>query len=295
MKGIVLAGGKGTRLYPSTLVISKQLVPVYDKPMVYYPLSILLLSDIKDIMIISTPRDIDRFENLLGNGEDLGVSITYKIQSQPKGIAEAFILAKDFIGEDSVALILGDNIFYGNGLTSLLIKAKNLTEKGFASIFAYYVDEPERYGVVEFDKNQIALNIEEKPVNPKSNYCVTGLYFYDNSVVRIAEVLKPSGRGELEITDLNREYLLQNKLSVHLMGRGFTWLDTGTHESLLEASQFIHTLEKRQATKIAVIEEIAHKKGYIKKEDYPRIIAKYGNSDYGKYLSRVFREPNEDL
>lgn len=295
MKGIILAGGMGTRLYPSTLVISKQLLPVYDKPMVYYPLSILLLANIKDILIISTPRDIDHFEKLLGNGKNLGVSISYMIQSQPKGISEAFIIAKNFIANSPVALILGDNIFYGNGLSNILNKAREMIKDGIASIFAYHVNDPERYGVVEFDKQQIALSIEEKPLKPKSNYCVTGLYFYDNSVVKIAEDLKPSARGELEITDLNRKYLEQKKLSVHLLGRGFAWLDTGTHESLLEASQFIHTLEKRQATKIAVVEEIAYRMGYLKKESYQRIISKYGNSDYGKYLTRVFRESNEDL
>ena len=295
MKGLILSGGLGTRLYPTSLVISKQLLPVYDKPMIFYPLSTLLLAGIKDIMIISTPRDIVHFENLLGTGVELGISISYMVQNQPKGISEAFIIAKDFIGQDSVALILGDNIFYGNGITPLLNKAKDMTKKGIASIFAYYVNDPERYGVVEFDKQNIAISIEEKPSEPKSNYCVTGLYFYDNSVVYIAEGLKPSARGELEITDLNRKYLEKKKLSVHLLGRGFAWLDTGTHESLLEASQFIHTLEKRQATKIAVIEEIAYNLGYIKKENYSKIVAKYGNSDYAKYLARLFREENESL
>lgn len=295
MKGIILAGGLGSRLYPSTFVISKQLLPVYDKPMVYYPLSVLLLSEIKEILIISTPRDIHHFENLLGNGSGLGISISYMVQLQPKGISESFIIAKEFIGEESVALILGDNIFYGNGFTPLLKRAKELTEKGFVSVFAYFVNDPERYGVVEFDENQIALSIEEKPSKPKSNYCVTGLYFYDNSVVRIAQSLEPSARGELEITDLNRKYLEQKKLSVQLLGRGFAWLDTGTHESLLEASQFIHTLEKRQAMKIAVIEEIAYKLGYLNKEEFSKIIVKYGNSDYGKYLVRILREKNEDL
>ena len=295
MKGIILAGGLGTRLYPSTYVISKQLLPVYDKPMIFYPLSTLLLSGIREIMIITSPRDIHHFENLLGDGSELGLSISYMIQDQPRGISDAFILGKDFIGGDSVVLILGDNIFHGSGLTTLLRKAKEQTEEGIASIFAYYVHDPERYGVVEFDKNQLAFSIEEKPTKPRSNYCVTGLYFYDNSVVEIAESLKPSARGELEITDLNRKYLEQKKLSVHLLGRGFAWLDTGTHESLLEASQFIHTLEKRQATKIAVVEEIAYRMGYLKRESYSRIISKYGNSNYGKYLTRVFRESNEDL
>lgn len=295
MKGIILAGGLGTRLYPSTIVLSKQLLPVYDKPMIYYPLSILLLSGIGEIVIISTPRDIQHFENLLGNGSELGITLSYLVQVQPRGISEAFILAKEFIGEDSVALILGDNIFYGNGLMPLLKKAKEQTEIGIASIFAYYVSDPERYGVVEFDQQLIALSIEEKPLKPKSNYCVTGLYFYDNSVVKIAESLKPSARGELEITDLNREYLEQKRLSVQLLGRGFAWLDTGTHESLLEASQFIHILEKRQATKIAVIEEIAYKMGYINKDDFSKTIIKYGNSDYAKYLAGILQDTNENL
>lgn len=295
MKGIVLAGGLGSRLYPSTFVISKQLLPVYDKPMIYYPISILMLAGIRELMIISTPRDIHLFENLLGGGESLGITIIYMVQSQPKGISEAFILAKDFIGKDSVALILGDNIFYGNGITNLLSKARELTEKGISSVFAYYVNDPERYGVIEFDKNNTALTIEEKPLKPKSNYCVTGLYFYDNSVIKVAENLKPSIRGELEITDLNRIFLEQKKLSVQLLGRGFAWLDTGTHESLLEASQFIHSLEKRQATKIGVIEEIAFKMGYIDKKNLVQLALKYGNSDYAKYLTKVVSEPNEDL
>jgi glucose-1-phosphate thymidylyltransferase len=295
MKGIILAGGLGTRLYPSTFVFSKQLLPVYDKPMIYYPLSILLLAGIRDIMVISTARDLHHFENLLGNGSELGITLTYMVQDSPRGISEAFIIAKDFIGEDSTALILGDNIFYGNGLATLLKKAKEQAEKGIVSIFAYYVSDPERYGVVEFDKQQIAISIEEKPIKPKSNYCVTGLYFYDNSVVKIAGSLKPSARGELEITDLNRVYLEQKKLFVHLLGRGVAWLDTGTHESLLEASQFIHILEKRQATKIAVIEEISYRMGFINKDDYSKTISKYGNSDYAKYLATIIRDTDEDL
>jgi glucose-1-phosphate thymidylyltransferase len=292
MKGIILSGGLGTRLFPSTFVISKQLLPVYDKPMIYYPLSILLLARIKDILVISTPRDIIHFESLLGNGSDLGVKISYKVQNQPRGISEAFILAKEFIGNSSVALILGDNIFYGNGISNILRDARNLTEKGYASIFAYYVNDPERYGVVEFDKENVATNIEEKPLSPKSNYCVTGLYFYDNSVIEVAESLLPSARGELEITDLNRVYLEKKKLSVHLLGRGFAWLDTGTHESLLEASQFIHTLEKRQGTKIAVLEEIAYRMGYINKNKLIKSFLKYGNSEYGKYLERILIDEN---
>jgi glucose-1-phosphate thymidylyltransferase len=292
MKGIILSGGLGTRLYPSTFVISKQLLPVYDKPMIYYPLSILLLAGIKDILVISTPRDIVHFEALLGNGSDLGVTISYKVQNQPGGISEAFIIAKEFIETNSVALILGDNIFYGNGISGILRDARNLTEKGYASVFAYYVNDPERYGVVEFDKDNVATNIEEKPLSPKSNYCVTGLYFYDNSVIKVAESLLPSARGELEITDLNRVYLGQKKLIVHLLGRGFAWLDTGTHESLLEASQFIHTLEKRQGTKIAVIEEIAYRMGYITKNELTKSLIKYGNSDYEKYLERILNDEN---
>jgi glucose-1-phosphate thymidylyltransferase len=292
MKGIILSGGLGTRLFPSTFVISKQLLPVYDKPMIYYPLSILLLARIKDILVISTPRDIIHFESLLGNGSDLGVKISYKVQNQPRGISEAFILAKEFIGNSSVALILGDNIFYGNGISNILRDARNLTEKGYASIFAYYVNDPERYGVVEFDRENVATNIEEKPLSPKSNYCVTGLYFYDNSVIEVAESLLPSARGELEITDLNRVYLEKKKLSVHLLGRGFAWLDTGTHESLLEASQFIHTLEKRQGTKIAVLEEIAYRMGYINKNKLIKSFIKYGNSEYGKYLERILIDEN---
>jgi glucose-1-phosphate thymidylyltransferase len=293
MKGIILAGGLGTRLYPSTFILSKQLLPVYDKPMIYYSLSVLLLAGIREILIISTPRDIVHFENLFGKGDNIGSSISYMVQDQPRGISEAFILAKDFIAKSSVALILGDNIFYGNGFTTLINKAKELTKEGYASVFAYYVNDPQRYGVVEFDDNNLALSIEEKPLKPKSNYCVTGLYFYDNSVVEIAETLKPSLRGELEITDLNRIYLERKKLSVHLLGRGFAWLDTGTHESLLEASQFIHTLEKRQGTKIAVIEEIAYKMGFINKLALSSSISKYGNSDYGRYLSLIASEKNE--
>ena len=294
MKGILLAGGLGTRLYPSTLVISKQLMPVYDKPMVYYPLSVLMLAGIKEILLISTPRDISLFENLLGNGNQLGIKISYKSQTHPRGISEAFILAKDFIGSDSVALILGDNIFYGNGFTPMLKKAIDFADNGIASVFAYYVNDPERYGVVEFDKHKNAISIEEKPIQPKSNYCVTGLYFYDNSVVNLSESLKPSERGELEITDLNRLYLQKKKLSVHLLGRGFAWLDTGTHESLLEASQFIHSIEKRQSTKIAVIEEIALLMGFISIEEYSMNIIKYANSEYGKYLNNILRAYHEE-
>lgn len=294
MKGIILAGGMGTRLFPSTFVISKQLLPVYDKPMVYYPLSVLLLAGIKDILIISTPRDLIHFNNLFQDGSDIGISISYLEQVEPRGIADAFVIAKDFIKDSPVALILGDNIFYGNGLTKILSEAVEKAKNGYASVFAYYVKDPERYGVVEFDEQNIAISIEEKPENPKSNYCVTGLYFYDNSVVDLASKLNPSLRGELEITDLNRLYLNKRRIIVHVLGRGFAWLDTGTHESLMDASHFIYTLEKRQSTKIAVIEEISYKMGYLKKQDFHRIIKKYGNSEYGKYLAALIQERNED-
>jgi glucose-1-phosphate thymidylyltransferase len=293
MKGIILAAGSGTRLWPLTSVFSKQLLPIYNKPMIYYPLSILMLASIRDILIITTPSDQHMFKSLLSDGSSIGINIEYAVQNKPNGIAEAFLIGEQFIGDDSVCLILGDNIFYGNGFTTLINKAKELTKEGYASVFAYYVNDPQRYGVVEFDDNNLALSIEEKPLKPKSNYCVTGLYFYDNSVVEIAETLKPSLRGELEITDLNRIYLERKKLSVHLLGRGFAWLDTGTHESLLEASQFVHTLEKRQGTKIAVIEEIAYKMGFINKLALSSSISKYGNSDYGRYLSLIASEKNE--
>jgi glucose-1-phosphate thymidylyltransferase len=295
MKGIIMAGGLGTRLYPSTFVFNKHLLPVYDKPMIYYPLSILLLARISDILIITTPKDTHHFKNLLGDGKGIGVSISYLIQEKPNGIAEAFIIAKEFIADSSVALILGDNIFFGNGLTNLLQNAKSQTELGYANVFAYYVKDPERYGVIEFDSENIALSIEEKPQNPKSNFCVTGLYMYDNSVVNIAERLKPSERGELEITDLNRVYLENKKLFVKILGRGFAWLDTGTHESLLESAQFIHAIEKRQLTKVGVIEEISYKVGFINKTDLYKNISKYGKSDYGRYLEKIFLDKNESL
>ncbi|PFO00022.1 glucose-1-phosphate thymidylyltransferase [Bacillus sp. AFS076308] len=285
MKGIILAGGSGTRLYPLTKVVSKQLLPVYDKPMIYYPLSVLMLAGIKDILIISTPEDIARFEQILGDGSDLGMNFTYKIQPHPGGLAQAFILGDEFIGDDNVALVLGDNIFYGHGLTDLLRKAA-ARETG-ATVFGYYVNDPERFGVVEFDDNGKAVSIEEKPEIPKSNYAVTGLYFYDNRVVNIAKSIQPSPRGELEITDINKAYLEMGELSVELLGRGYAWLDTGTHASLLEASQFIETVEKRQSLKIACLEEIAYKMGYISKEKLVELAEPLKKNQYGQYLLKI--------
>jgi glucose-1-phosphate thymidylyltransferase len=290
MKGIILAGGIGTRLYPVTLAVCKQLLPVYDKPMIYYPLSVLMLANIRDILIISTPQDLPRFKNIFGNGKQLGLSFSYKEQPHPHGIAEAFILGEKFMGNDDVCLILGDNIFYGHGFTQLLRKAVNdVKKKGGATIFGYYVNDPERYGVVEFDEKGNVLSIEEKPRKPKSRYAVTGLYLYGNEVIEIAKNLQPSQRGELEITDVNREYLKKGKLRVELMGRGFAWLDTGTHESLAEASEFIATIEKRQGLKIACIEEIAYKLGFINKEQLLKLAQSYNQNDYGKYLLRLIK------
>ena len=290
MKGIILAGGSGTRLYPITRTICKQLLPVYDKPMIYYPLSVLMLAQIKDILIISTPQDLPKFKELFGNGSQFGLNFEYKVQNEPKGIAEAFILAEDFIGKDDACLVLGDNIFYGQGLSDILRKAvSSIKENGGGNVFGYYVKDPERYGVVDFDKEGKVLSIEEKPQSPKSNYAVTGLYFYDNEVVEIAKNLKPSSRGELEITDLNKVYLEKNKLGVELMGRGFAWLDTGTHESLLDASEFIATVEKRQGLKVACIEEVAYLLGYINKEKLIELAGNYKN-EYGQYLRTVSRE-----
>ncbi len=290
MKGIILAGGVGTRLYPITISVCKQLLPIYDKPMVYYPLSVLMLAGIRDVLIISTPQDLPRFKGIFGDGSCLGMRFTYKEQPNPGGIAEAFILGEEFIGDDCVCLVLGDNIFYGHGLTELLKKAwSNVETNGGAAIFGYYVQDPERYGVVEFDETGAVLSIEEKPKTPKSRYAVTGLYFYDNEVVRIAGSIKPSRRGELEITDVNKEYLKRGKLRVGLMGRGYAWLDTGTHTSLLEAGEFIATIEKRQGLKVACIEEIAYSLGYITKAQLLNLANALDHNDYGKYLKRLIK------
>ncbi|AUJ29436.1 MAG: glucose-1-phosphate thymidylyltransferase RfbA [Liquorilactobacillus hordei] len=288
MKGIILAGGSGTRLYPLTRATSKQLMPIYDKPMIYYPMSTLMLAGIKDILIISTPQDESRFEELFGDGHELGLHIEYKVQPKPEGLAQAFILGADFIGDDSVCLVLGDNIYYGGGLSKMLQHAAE-KEHG-ATVFGYHVNDPERFGVVDFDKDMNALSIEEKPEHPKSHYAVTGLYFYDNDVVEIAKNIKPSPRGELEITDINKEYLSRGTLSVELMGRGFAWLDTGTHESLLEASSFIATIERRQNQKVACLEEIAYRMGYINKEQLAILAQPLKKNQYGQYLLRLASE-----
>ena len=285
MKGIILAGGSGTRLYPLTKVTSKQLLPIYDKPMIYYPLSVLMNAGIRDILIISTPDDTQRFEALLGDGNQFGIRLSYAVQPSPDGLAQAFIIGEEFIGDDSVAMVLGDNIFHGQGLVKRL-KAAAAKEKG-ATVFGYYVDDPERFGIVEFDKNGKAVSIEEKPEKPKSNYCVTGLYFYDNRVVEYAKNLKPSARGELEITDLNRIYLENGELEVTLLGQGFTWLDTGTHESLVEATNFVKTVETHQHRKIACLEEIAYLNGWISEDEVLAAYEVYKKNQYGKYLKDV--------
>ncbi|MDQ7046868.1 MAG: glucose-1-phosphate thymidylyltransferase RfbA [Sulfurovum sp.] len=287
MKGIILAGGSGTRLYPITKGISKQLAPIYDKPMIYYPLSVLMLSGITEILIISTPQDLPRFEELLGDGSDIGMKFSYKVQPSPDGLAQAFILGEEFIGTDDVCLVLGDNIFYGHGLTEMLSSAvKNATEDKKATVFGYYVKDPERYGVAAFDKEGNVTSIEEKPEHPTSNYAVVGLYFYPNNVVQIAKEVKPSHRGELEITTVNQMYLASKELKVELMGRGYAWLDTGTHESLLEASNFIQTIENRQGLKVACIEEIAYEMGYISKEALIELAQPLKKNQYGQYLLR---------
>ena len=293
MKGIILAGGSGTRLYPLTKGVSKQLMPIYDKPMIYYPLSVLMLSGIQEVLIISTPEDLPRFEQLLGDGDNIGMKFEYIVQSSPDGIAQAFVLGKDFIDDDDACLILGDNIYYGQGISAMLSNAvMNAKDKNMATVFGYHVQDPERYGVIDFDNVGKALSIEEKPDKPKSNYVVTGLYFYPNDVVKKSAEIVPSDRGELEITTVNQMYLNEERLTVELLGRGFAWLDTGTHESLLEASTFIETIERRQGLKVACIEEIAYEKGYITKEQLKELAQPLAKNQYGQYLLRRAEEVN---
>ncbi len=287
MKGIVLAGGAGTRLYPLTMVTSKQLLPVYDKPMIYYPISTLMLAGIKDILIISTPQDTPRFEALLGDGSQFGLNLSYKVQPSPDGLAQAFLLGEEFIGDDACAMVLGDNIFYGNGFGKILREAAQNAENGRATVFGYYVEDPERFGIVEFDKDGKVISVEEKPANPKSNYAITGLYFYNKEVVAEAKKVKPSARGELEITTLNDQYLKRDLLDVKLLGRGFAWLDTGTMDSLVEAANFVQMVEKRQGIKVSALEEIAYRNGWISKEKLLESAEKYGKSPYGAHLKKV--------
>lgn len=287
MKGIILAGGSGTRLYPLTKVTSKQLLPIYDKPMIYYPLSTLMLAGIKDILIISTPEDTSRFEELLGDGSKFGINLSYAVQPSPDGLAQAFLIGEEFIGDDTCAMVLGDNIFYGSYFRKNLANAVKAAEEGYATIFGYYVKEPERFGIVEFDKNRNVVSVEEKPQHPKSNYCITGLYFYDNRAVKMAKQVKPSARGELEITDLNRLYLNEGKLKVQLLGRGFAWLDTGTMDSLMEASVFVQTVQNRQGVVISAPEEIAYMEGLITKKQLLESAELYGKSPYGEHLKIV--------
>lgn len=291
MKGIVLAGGAGSRLYPSTMVVSKQLLPIYDKPMIYHPISVLMLAGIKEILIISTPQDLPNFKKLLGTGEQFGVKFSYVEQPAPEGLAQAFILGEEFIGKDNAALVLGDNIFYGQGFSETLHRVvKDIDTKGGATVFGYHVKDPQRFGVAEFDKNGKVISLEEKPANPKSNYAVTGLYFYDNKVVEYAKNLKPSKRGELEITDLNKVYLSKDDLRVELLGRGFAWLDTGTHSSLLQAGHYVQTIEENQGVKIACLEEIAYRMGFLSKEEVFKNAQKYPNNEYYGYVARIVQE-----
>ena len=287
MKGIVLAGGAGTRLYPLTMVTSKQLLPVYDKPMIYYPISTPMLAGIKDILIISTPEDTPRFENLLGDGSQFGIKLSYKVQPSPDGLAQAFLIGEDFIGDEACAMVLGDNIFYGNGFGKILREAAQNAENGRATVFGYYVEDPERFGIVEFDENGKVISVEEKPAQPKSNYAITGLYFYNKEVVAEAKKVKPSARGELEITTLNDQYLQRGLLDVKLLGRGFAWLDTGTMDSLVEAANFVQMVEKRQGIKVSALEEIAYRNGWISKEKLLESAEKYGKSPYGAHLKKV--------